>query len=108
MPASYERKDLLLLQKYKDENFKKALVDGILSLTKAQVILASMKGETSIRVQAPWAESKAQAEEYQKEEQLIREGLEAIFPGSKIMVDANHINLLVYEFWELIVVISWT
>jgi hypothetical protein len=104
----YERRDLLLLQKYRDENFKKALVDGIVALVKAQVLLASMKGETSIRVQAPWAETRQQLEDYQKEEQLIRDGLEAIFPGSKIMVDSNHINLLFYEFWELIVVISWT
>ena len=104
---TYSRKDLILLQKYKDENYKRALVDQIVSHIKAQVLQAAAAGETAIRHAVRWASSKEEAEELQAQEALIREGIKSTFPDVKVEVDVNSLNLLIFEFWELVIKLNW-
>jgi hypothetical protein len=103
----YTRKDLILLQKYKDENFKRALVDQIVSQIKAQTLQAAAAGETAIRLAVKWASSKQEAEELQAQEALIREGIKATFTDVKVEVDVNSLNLFLFEFWELVIKLNW-
>jgi len=103
----YTRKDLLLLQKYKDENFKKALVDGIICQVKSATVFAAMNGETAIRSVCPWASTAEQAEELEKEKKEILERLKEIFPDSLVIVESNRISFIIYDFWELVVRVSW-
>jgi hypothetical protein len=104
---TYTRKDLILLQKYKDENYKKALVDQIVSQTKAQTLQSAVQGETAIRIAVRWASSKQEAEELQVQEVLIREALKAMFPDVKVEVDVNSLSLIFFEFWELVIKLNW-
>ena len=102
----YSRKDLLLLQKYKDENFKKALVDGIICQTKSVALFSAMKGETAVRVVCPWATTD-QAEEFAKEQAEILEKLKEIFKDSTVVLEVNRISFIIYEFCELVVRVTW-
>lgn len=104
---SYTRKDLILLQKYKDENYKRALVDKIVSQVKSQVFQSAMNGDTVIRVSVNWASNKQEAEELQSQEALIRDSLKTIFPDSKIEVETNSLNMILFEFWELVLKVNW-
>ena len=103
----YSRKDLILLQKYKDENYKRALVDKIVSQTKTQVFQAAMGGETITRLSVSWASSKKEAEELQAQESMIREQIKEIFKDSKVDVDLNSLNMILFEFWELVIKVNW-
>ena len=104
---SYTRKDLILLQKYKDEAYKKALVDKVISTTRQAVLTAAMKGETICRVQTSWCSNKEEAEALQAQEQTIRETLKSIFPDSKVTVETSTVSFIVYEFWEIIITVAW-
>ena len=103
----YSRKDLILLQKYKDESYKRALVDRIVSQTKFHVLQAAMGGETAIRLAISWASGKQEAEELQAQEAAIRGSLKELFPDSKVEVDVNSLNMILFEFWELVIKVSW-
>jgi hypothetical protein len=103
----YSRKDLILLQKYKDEAYKRALVDRIISQTRAQVLQAATGGETAIRLAINWASGKQEAEELQAQEAAIRAQLKEIFPDSRVEVDVNSLNMIFFEFWELVIKVSW-
>lgn len=103
----FTRKDLILLQKYKDENYKRALVDSVVSLAKHQVFRAAMGGETMARIGLQWAANRKEAEDLQKEEQQIREFLKESFPDSRIEVDTNIVSFIIYEFVEIIVKVNW-
>jgi transcriptional/translational regulatory protein YebC/TACO1 len=104
---TYTRKDLILLQKYKDENYKKALVDQIVSQAKAQTLQSAIQGETAIRIAVKWASSKQEAEELQAQEALIREALKSMFPDVKVEVDVNSLSFILFEFWELVIKLNW-
>jgi hypothetical protein len=103
----YSRKDLILLQKYKDENYKKALVDQIICQTKSTVLQSAAAGETAIRIALKWASTKEEAQDLQAQEAQIRELLKSIFPDVKVEVDVNSLNLLFFEFWELVLKLNW-
>jgi len=47
---SFSRKDLILLQKYKDDNYRKALIEHVVSLVKYEVFRSAMRGETVVLV----------------------------------------------------------
>jgi len=103
----FTRKDLILLQKYKDDNYKNALTDSIISLAKYQIFRSAMAGDTMARVSMNWASNKIELGDLQKQEQIVRDNLKEIFRDSKIEVETNHINLLFYEFWEIVVKANW-
>jgi hypothetical protein len=103
----FTRKDLILLQKYKDENYKRALVDSVVSLAKHQVFRSAMAGETMARIGLQWAATRKESEELQKEEQQVRDQLKEAFPDSKIEVDTNVVSFIIYEFVEIIVKVNW-
>lgn len=107
MTESFSRKDLILLQKYKDDNYKRALVDSIVSLTKHTVYQAAKDGQTMSRSSMNWAYSKSELAELQAHEQKVRDLLKVAFCDAKIEVDTTHINLIFYEFWELTVKVAW-
>jgi hypothetical protein len=104
---NYTRKDLILLQKYKDENYKRALVDSVVSQVKHQVFQTAMNGDTVIRLSIRWASNQQEAEELQAQEALIRESLTTIFPDSKIEVETHSLHMILFEFWELVVKVNW-
>lgn len=104
---SFTRKDLILLQKYKDENYKRGLVDSVVSLTKHQVFRTAMSGETMARINLSWAANRKEMEELQKEEQKVRDLVKEAFPDSKIDVQTNHVNFVIYEFVEIVVIVNW-
>lgn len=103
----YTRKDLILLQKYKDENYKKALVDQIVCQTKATVLQSAAAGETAIRIAIRWASSKQEAEELQSQEAAIRQQLKETFTDLKVEVEVNSLSFILFEFWELVVKLNW-
>ena len=76
---SYTRKDLILLHKYKDESYKKALVDRVVTYAKTEVLRVAMLGDTIARISAGWASTKAEMESLKKEESLILEELKTVF-----------------------------
>lgn len=104
----FTRKDLILLQKYKDENYKRALVDSVVSLAKHQVFRSAMSGEVTARVSLQWASNRKESEELQKEEQQVRDQLKETFPDSKVEVDTNIVSFIIYEFIEIIVKVNWS
>ena len=103
----FTRKDLILLQKYKDENYKRALVDSVVSLAKHQVFRSAMGGETMARVGMQWASTRKESEELQKEEQQVRDLLKEAFPDSRVEVDTNIVSFIIYEFVEIVVKVNW-
>ena len=103
----FTRKDLILLQKYKDENYKRALVDSVVSLAKHQVFRSAMSGETMARIGLQWAANRKESEELQKEEQQVRDQLKESFPDSRIEVDTNIVSFIIYEFVEIVVKVNW-
>ncbi len=105
--TQYTRKDLILLQKYKDDAYKRALVDKVISNVRLAVLTAAMKGETICRVQSSWCSTKEEAEALQSQEQQIRESLKTIFPDSRVTVETSTVSFIVYEFWEIIITVSW-
>jgi hypothetical protein len=104
----YSRKDLILLHKYKDESYKRALVERVVSLTKSEVFKAAMKGETLARISSEWASSQEQLASLQKEEQVVRDQLHTAFPDAKIEVDINSISFFFFSFWEIVVKVNWS
>ena len=54
---TFSRKDLILLHKYKDDNYRKALIEHVVSLVKYEVFRSAMRGETIVRVSclASWS-----------------------------------------------------
>ena len=104
----YSRKDLILLHKYKDESYKKALVERIVSQSKSEVFRMAMNGDTLARVSSSWASSKEELANLKKEEQLIRDSLNTFFPDSKVDIELNHISFIIYEFWEIVVKVNWS
>ena len=105
--TDFSRKDLILLQKYKDDNYRRALVDSIVCLTKHSVYQAAKDGQTMSRSSINWAYNKLEVADLQKEEQRVREILKESFKDAKIDVDTTHINLIFYEFWEITVKVNW-
>ena len=103
----FTRKDLILLQKYKDENYKRALVDSVVSLAKHQIFRSAMGGETMARVGMQWASTRKESEELQKEEQQVRDLLKESFPDSRVEVDTNIVSFIIYEFVEIVVKVNW-
>jgi hypothetical protein len=104
---SYTRKDLILLQKYKDDAYKRALVDRVVSQVKAQTLLSATQGETALRIAISWASGKQEAEELQAQEAAIREQLKGIFTDVKVEVEVNSLNMILFEFWELVIKLNW-
>ena len=103
----FTRKDLILLQKYKDENYKRALVDSVVSLAKHQVFRSAMGGETMARVGMQWASTRKESEELQKEEQQVRDILKGEFPDSKVEVEVIFTSMIFYETVEIVVKVNW-
>ena len=104
----YSRKELILLQKYKDESYRKALVERIVSQAKAEVFRAAMAGETLARVSSSWASSSEELATLKKEEQVVRDSLNSFFPDSKIELEINVVSFIVYSFWEIVVKVNWS
>ena len=104
----YSRKDLILLQKYKDESYRKALVERVVSQAKAEVFRTAMNGDTLARVSSAWANSSEELALLKKEEQLVRDTLYAFFPDSKIDIEINVVSFIIYSFWEIVVKINWS
>ena len=105
---SYTRKDLILLHKYKDESYKKALVDRVVTSAKAEVLRVAMLGDTIARISATWAATKDEMESLKKEETLVLEQLKAIFNDARVDSTTNCVSFIVYEFWEIVVKVDWT
>lgn len=103
----FTRKDLILLHKYKDENYKKALVESVISLARHQVFRSAMNGETIARISMKWASSKEELEDLKKEETQVRDLLFESFKDSKIDVEINNISFIFYQFWEIVVRVTW-
>jgi hypothetical protein len=103
----FTRKDLILLHKYKDESYKKALVESVTSLARHQVFRAAMNGETIARISLQWASSKEELEDLKKEETQVRDLLSESFKDSKIDVEINNISFIFYQFWEIAVRVNW-
>ena len=104
---SFTRKDLILLHKYKDENYKRALVESVLSLARHQVFRTAMSGDTMARISLHWASSKEELADLKKEEAQVRELLQQSFPDSKIEIETNNISFIIYQFWEIVVKVNW-
>jgi hypothetical protein len=104
---SFSRKDLILLHKYKDENFKKALVEYTVGLVKHEVFRLAMKGETMARVACDWAHTQAELDGLAKEEQQVRELVKEAFKDSVVQVDTTKVSLIFYQFWEIVVTVNW-
>jgi len=105
---SYTRKDLILLHKYKDESYKKALVDRVVTYAKTEVLRVAMLGDTIARISAGWASTKAEMESLKKEESLILEELKTVFKDARIEIITNCVSFIVYEFWEIVVKVDWS
>ena len=105
---SYTRKDLILLHKYKDESYKKALVDRIVTYAKTEVLRVAMLGDTIARISATWASTKSELEGLKKEEGIVLEQLKELFKDSKIDITTNCVSFIVYEFWEIVVKVDWS
>jgi hypothetical protein len=105
---SYTRKDLILLHKYKDEFYRKALVDRIVSSAKTEVLRVSMMGDTIARISASWAFTKEELESLKKEQDLVHQQLKDIFKDSKIDITTNCVSFIIYEFWEIVVKVDWS
>lgn len=105
---SYTRKDLILLHKYKDESYKKALVDRIMSSAKTEVLRVAMMGDTIARISASWASTKAEMDTLKKEQELVHQQLKEIFKDSKIDIATNCVSFIIYEFWEIVVKVDWS
>jgi hypothetical protein len=104
---SFSRKDLILLQKYKDDNYKRALAEHIISLVKYEVIRTAMSGETVVRVSSFWASTKEELEGLEKEVKIVRDQLKEVFDDSLIEIETNRINLIFYEFYEIVIKVTW-
>jgi hypothetical protein len=105
---SYSRKDLILLQKYKDEKYKQALVDRVVTYAKTEVLKSAMSGETTMRITTSWAGGRAEMTELAKEEESIRKSLGDIFFDAKIEVITNSVSFVIYDHCEIIVKIDWS
>ena len=105
---SYTRKDLILLHKYKDESYKKALVDRIVTYMKTEVLRVAMRGDTIARISAEWASTKAELDTLKKEEELVRTHLSQIFHDAKVEIVTNCVSFIIYEFWEIVVKVDWS
>ena len=105
---SYSRKDLILLYKYKDESYKKALVDRVVSYAKTEVLKIAMGGDTIVRISTSWASTKAEVEELKKEEDVIHQQLKTIFQDAKVDIMTNCVSFIIYEFWEIVVKVDWS
>ena len=104
----YSRKDLILLYKYKDDSYKKALVDRIVCQAKAEVFKAAMQGDTIARISSAWANSKEEVEDLKKEKDAILEQLSTIFKDAIIDIETNLISFVIYQFWEIVVKVNWS
>ena len=104
---SYTCKDLILLQKYKDENWRNALVEMTVSRAKWTVFAASMLGETSARISCHWASNREEYESLQKKEQQVRELLKETFRDAIVSVESTHMNFFITEYWDLVIVVRW-
>jgi len=104
----FSRKDLILLQKYKDDNYKRALVEHTVSLVKYEVFRLAMKGETMARISCNWATTQAELETLAKEEQQVREQVKEVFKDSIVEVETTMISLVFYQFWEIIIKVNWS
>jgi hypothetical protein len=104
---NFSRKDLILLQKYKDDNYKRALVEHIVSLAKYEVFRLAIKGETMARISNTWASTEQELQDLRKEEQQVIEQVKAVFPDSTVEMETNKISLFFYEFWEIVVKVNW-
>jgi hypothetical protein len=105
---SYTRKDLILLHKYKDESYKKALVDRVVSSAKTEVLRVAMMGDTIARISATWASTKDEMESLKKEEALVLEQVNAVFKDARVDIMTNCVSFIVYEFWEIVVKVDWS
>jgi hypothetical protein len=105
--ASYSCKDLILLQKYKDDTWRSALVEMTVSKAKWSIFAAATLGETSARISCHWASSKEEYDSLQKQEQLVRERLKETFKDANVTVDAQHMNFFITEYWELVILVRW-
>lgn len=104
----FSRKDLILLHKYKDDNYKRALIDSVVSITKHQVFRTAMQGDTMARTSLAWASSQKELADLQKEESAVRQLIGEAFSDAKIDIQINHISLIIYEFWEIVVKVDWS
>ncbi len=105
--ASYTCKDLILLQKYKDDNWRSALVEMTVSKAKWTVFASATLGETSARISCHWAASKEEYESLQKQEQQVRERIKDTFKDANVTVEAQHMNFFITEYWDLVIVVRW-
>ena len=105
---SYTRKDLILLHKYKDEKYKQALVDRVVTYAKTEALKIAMSGETSMRITTSWAGGRAEMTELAKEEDSIRKLLSDIFSDARIEVITNCVSFVIYDHCEIIVKIDWS
>lgn len=106
-PASYTCKDLILLQKYRDENYRRALVEMVVCRAKHMVLAAAMLGETAARITVNWASTQAEYDGLQKEEQQVREQLKEAFRDAVVVVDSTRYNFIITEYWELAIRVTW-
>jgi hypothetical protein len=105
--SQYTCKDLILLQKYKDDKYRSAMVDLIISRTKAAVIGAAIQGETVARSSINWALTQKEADEMASKETEVRQLLKEIFKDGSVQVDVVHMNYFITEYWELVVRVAW-
>jgi hypothetical protein len=105
---SFSRKDLILLQKYKDDKYKLALIDSVVSLTKHQVFRTAMQGDTLARISLAWANSQQELADLQKEESAVRQLIQSAFSDARVDIQTNHISFVIYEFWEIVVKVYWS
>jgi hypothetical protein len=104
----YSRKDLILLHKYKDEKYKQALVDRVVTYAKTEVLKVAMSGETAMRITTSWAGSRVEMLDLAKEEDSIRKLLAEIFFDAKVEVITNCVSFVIYDHCEIIVKIDWS
>ena len=105
--TQYTCKDLILLQKYKDDKYRSAMVDLIVSRTKAAVIGAAIQGETVARASINWALTQKEADDMASKETEVRQILKETFKDGSVQVDVVHMNYFITEYWELVVRVAW-
>jgi hypothetical protein len=104
---SFSRKDLILLHKYKDDSYRKALVEYVVSLVKYEVFRSAMRGETVVRVCCTWANTKEEVESLAKEESTVKEQIQSTFKDSVVDIQIGIISLIFYSFWEIVINVNW-
>lgn len=104
---SFSRKDLILLHKYKDDSYRKALIEHVVSLVKYEVFRSAMRGETVVRVSCTWANTKEEVEALTKEEAAVKEQIQATFKDSVVEIQTGPVSLIFYSFWEIVINVNW-